>query len=79
MASTHALSSARASRTRRKNRNRNAKIAALMAENEQLRRDRLVLARLALPEHPKGGFFNPIVAWEARALAERVLTETPRG
>jgi hypothetical protein len=36
---------------------------------------RHTLAKLARPEHPNGGFFNPLIAWEAEALADQVLTD----
>jgi hypothetical protein len=62
-------------RTRRKNRRRREQAAALRAEIQQLRVERHQLARLALPDHPKGGFYNPLVGWEAQALAKRVLEE----
>ena len=31
------------------------------------------LAKLARPDHPNGGFFNPIAGWEAQSLADNIL------
>lgn len=44
-------------------------------ENDELKAKLLLLAKMALPNHPRGGFFNPLVAMEVRQLAESVLNE----
>jgi len=41
-----------------------------IADNRQLRRERLQLAKLAAPT-PQ--FFNPRVVWDAQALRDRIL------
>ena len=38
-----------------------------------LEMQRSLLAMLALPKHPKGGFHNPLIAWRAQDIAAGVL------
>lgn len=61
------------SRTQRKNRARRTTITKMRDQIARLHAERLLLARLALPNHARGGFHNPLIAWEARVLAERIL------
>lgn len=44
-------------------------------ENDELKAKLILFAKMALPEHPRGGFFNPLVAFEVKQLAESVLND----
>jgi hypothetical protein len=46
---------------------------SLRARIRELEAERLLLAKMAMPQHPNGGFHNPLIAWEVQSLAERVL------
>jgi hypothetical protein len=44
---------------------------SLRARIRELEAERLLLAKMAMPQHPNGGFHNPLIAWEVQSLAER--------